>query len=41
MQYYQHVALGAFHPVFCEDFCVRQTLGDEHGNDLSGHLIEE
>lgn len=24
----QHVALGAFHPVFCEDFCVHYNLGD-------------
>ncbi|MGH1339559.1 MAG: protein phosphatase 2C domain-containing protein [Aureispira sp.] len=24
----QHLALGAFHPVFCEDFCVCYDLGD-------------
>ncbi|MFK7799440.1 MAG: protein phosphatase 2C domain-containing protein [Aureispira sp.] len=28
MRIYQHLALGAFHPVFCEDFCVNYELGD-------------
>ena len=25
----QQLALGAFHPVFCEDFCVHYNLGDD------------
>lgn len=29
MKVYQHLALGAFHPVFCEDFCVCYELGDD------------